>query len=225
EGFAGAAQRVRIRDYSAAGVRRSLEESLQRMGLDRIDLALVHDPEDHLAAALGEAAPALSALRAEGVIDGWGVGTNYAATAERFVAETDLDHLMIAGRWTLLDRRADRMLTAAAERGVAVLTAGVLNSNILVDPAPGARFDYEPAPESLLARVRAMADVCRRDGVELPAAARQFGLCDPRVSAVVLGAGLADLISDSVEQLAAEVPEECWADLDRLVPDPAELPD
>ena len=136
-GFAGALRRNRRLDYSADGVRRSLTESLERLGLDRVDLALIHDPEDHLAQALGEAAPALAALKAEGVIRGWGVGTNFAATAERFVAETDLDHLMIAGRYTLLDRRADRLLTAAAERGVGVLTAGILNSNVLVDPAPG----------------------------------------------------------------------------------------
>ena len=224
-GFAGALRRSRILDYSADGVRRSLTESLERLGLDRIDLALVHDPEDHLAEALGQAAPALSRLRDEGVIRGWGVGTNFAATAERFVAETDLDHLMIAGRYTLLDRRADRLLTAAADRRVAVLTAGILNSNILVDPAPGARFNYVPASESLLATARRMADICQRYGVSLRAAALQFGLRDPRVTAVVLGAGLSDLIADSIDQLRLPIDEACWSELERLVPDPAELPD
>ncbi|MFC7618923.1 aldo/keto reductase [Microlunatus sp. GCM10028923] len=225
EGFADAPRRSRRFDYSADGVRRSLSESLQRLGLDRIDLALVHDPEDHLDQALGEAAKALSALRAKGVIGGWGVGTNFAATAERFVAETDLDHLMIAGRYTLLDRRADRLLGAAAERGVAVLTAGVLNSNILVDPAPGARFNYVPAPAPLLAAAQQMEAVCRRYGSTLRAAALQFGLRDPRVTGVVLGAGLPDLVADSVEQLGAVIDEACWAELEALVPDPAELPD
>ncbi|WP_217428456.1 aldo/keto reductase [Microlunatus speluncae] len=224
-GFAGARRRNRRLDYSADGVRRSLTESLERLGLDRVDLALIHDPEDHLPQALGEAAPALAELKAEGVIRGWGVGTNFAATAERFVAETELDHLMIAGRYTLLDRRADRLLTAAADRGVAVLTAGILNSNILVDPAPGARFNYVPASESLLATARRMADICQRYGVSLRAAALQFGLRDPRVSAVVLGAGLPDLIADSIDQLRVPIDEACWSELERLVPDPADLPD
>ena len=224
-GFAGALRRNRRLDYSAVGVRRSLTESLERLGLDRVDLALIHDPEDHLAQALGEAAPALAELKAEGVIRGWGVGTNFAATAEQFVAETDLDHLMIAGRYTLLDRRADRLLSAAADHGVGVLTAGILNSNVLVDPVPGARFNYLPAPESLLATCRRMAEVCARYGVSLRAAALQFGLRDRRVAAVVLGAGVPDLITDSVEQLRVPIPEDCWSELERLVPDPAELPD
>lgn len=225
EGFADVPRRTRRLDYSADGVRRSLTESLERLGLDRIDLALVHDPEDHLDQALGEAAEALGALRAEGVIGGWGVGTNFAATAERFVAETDLDHLMIAGRYTLLDRRADRLLDAAAGRGVAVLTAGVLNSNILVAPVPGARFNYVPAPAALLDAAQRMEAVCRRYGSTLRAAALQFGLRDPRVAAVVLGAGVPDLVADSVEQLGAPIDEACWAELEALVPDPAELPD
>lgn len=219
EGFAGTPGRRRVHDYSAAGVRRSLEESLDRLGLDRIDLALIHDPEDFLEAALHEAAPALSALRAEGVIGGYGVGTNYTEVALRFAQQTDLDHVMIAGRYTLLERGAEtELLPACLEREIAVLAAGVLNSGLLADPArPDAHYNYERAPQHLVEAAQRLADACQRRGVSLRAAALQFPRRHPGVSAVVLGAGTAEEVRDSHQQLQVRIPDDLWVGLDELV--------
>lgn len=216
--------RRRVFDYSADGVRRSLEESLERMGLDRIDLALIHDPEDHLEQAVGEAAPALARLREEGVIGGFGVGTNFAETAHVFAERTEVDHVMIAGRHTLLDRRSEKTLTFCGEQGVHVLIAAVLNSGILADPEPTARFDYVQAPESLIRAAQQMAAACRRHGVDLRAAAFQFPLRHVAVDAVVIGSGTPEMMVDTVAQSAMPISDELWDELDRLAPDPASLP-
>jgi D-threo-aldose 1-dehydrogenase len=220
EGYVGTPRRRRVRDYSPAGIRRSIEESLQRLGLDRVDLVLIHDPEDYLDQAVDEAAPTLSALRDEGVIGGYGVGTNYAEVALRLVTETDLDHVMIAGRYTLLERGAVglELLEACLARGVRVLAAGLLNSGLLADPdAADAHYDYEIAPAEVVQTAQRLQQACRRHGVELRAAALQFPLRHPAVSAVVLGAGTAETVRDSAEQLRVEVPESLWTELDALV--------
>lgn len=222
EGFVGTPHRRRVRDYSAEGVQRSIEESLQRMGLDRIDLALIHDPEDYLDQAVSEAAPALSALRAEGSVGGYGVGTNFAEVGLRLVTETDLDTVMIAGRYTLLDRSAaDELLPACAERNVTILAAGVLNSGLLVDPGVDQpTFNYAPAPPHLVAKAKRLQETCADYGVELRAAALQFPIRHPAVSAVVIGASTAEAVTDSVRQLAVHIPPTLWAELDEIVAAP-----
>lgn len=175
--------------------------------------------------ALGEAAPALAAMRDEGLISGWGVGTNYSDVAERFVREAGADTVLIAGRYSLLDRRAeDGLLATCAEHDAQVLAAGVLNSGLLVDPQPGAPFNYAPAPEWILSVAQQMAAACERHGVSLRAAALQFPSRHPAVSEVVTGAGRAGSIRDTVAQLAVEVPAELWAELEELVPDQSQLP-
>ncbi|GAA4428042.1 aldo/keto reductase [Georgenia halophila] len=225
DSFFGVPARSRVRDYSAEGVRRSLQESLDRMGLDRVDIALVHDPDDHMAAAIGEAAPALARLRDEGVVTGFGIGTNDAGVAERFIRETDADTAMVAGRYSLLDRRAETSLLALCdERSVSVMVAGVLNSGLLADPRPGAPFNYEPAPEWIVEAAQRMAQACEAYGVWLRAAALQFPLRHRAVDAVVVGPGHADLVHDTVAQLRARVPDELWDELAALVPDQARLP-
>jgi D-threo-aldose 1-dehydrogenase len=225
EGFFGTPARSRVRDYTADGVRRSLDESLQRLGLDRVDVVLVHDPEDHLVQALDEAAPALAELQGQGVITGFGVGTNVTGVAERFVAETAADHVLIAGRYTVLDRRAERsLLPACARRGVVVLAGGVLNSGLLADPRPGSPFDYAPAPEWLVDVAQRMASACAARGIALRAAAMQFPTRHPAVGAVVTGAGTVAEVRDTHDQLGVPVPVELWAELDALLPDQSRLP-
>jgi D-threo-aldose 1-dehydrogenase len=224
EGFYGTPARSRIRDYSADGVRRSLEESLARLGLDRVDLVLIHDPEDHLQQAVEEAAPALAALRDETVIGGFGVGTNFTDVAHELVHRTDLDTVMIAGRYTLLDRRSETLLRACAERDVAVLVAGVLNSGLLADPRPGARFNYEPAPEWIVAAALRMSEACERYGVPLRAAALRFPLRHPVVRSVVVGPGRVTSVHDTLAQLCVTIPQDLWDELDTLVPDQDRLP-
>lgn len=225
DGFFGVPARSRVRDYSADGVRRSIDASLGRLGLDRVDVVLIHDPEDHMDQALAEAAPALAGLRDGGVISGFGVGTNFTDVAERVVRETAADTVMIAGRYSVLDRRAERtLLPACAERGVTVLAAGVLNSGLLVDPRPGAPFNYAPAPDWILEAAQRMATACRARGVTLRAAALQFPTRHPAVDAVVTGAGRPASVRDTDVQLRTTIPDDLWAELDALVPDLDRLP-
>ncbi len=121
-------------DFSADGVRRSLEASLARLGLDRVDIVLIHDPDDHGDQAIREAYPALEKLRADGVVGAIGAGMNQAAMLTRFVTETDIDVVLVAGRYTLLDQSAaDALLPAAEARGVSVIAGGVFNSGLLAD--------------------------------------------------------------------------------------------
>ncbi|GAB2511688.1 aldo/keto reductase [Nocardia heshunensis] len=214
DGFYGAPKRSRRRDYSALGVRRSLTDSLARLGLEQVDMLLVHDPEDHLEQALRSAVPEMVRMREQGLTAGIGVGVNTVETALRFVREAPIDCVLIAGRYTLLDRRAEaELLPECVRRGIAVLVGGVLNSGILADPLSRTTFDYHAADSRVLARARDMARMCGEYGVPLRAAALQFPRRHPAVTATVLGAGTAAEIADSLDMLNMPVPEELWHDL------------
>jgi D-threo-aldose 1-dehydrogenase len=211
QGFAVPAAQVRAFDFSADGVRRSLEASLGRLGLDRIDIALIHDPDDHGEQALREAYPALERLRAEGVVRAIGVGMNQAGLLTRFVTDTDIDVVLIAGRLTLLDQSAaDSLLPLALERDVAVLAGGVFNSGLLAAPAAGARFDYQPAPAELVRRAREIEALCGQFGVPLRAAAARFPLRHPAVASVLIGARSAAEIRDAITLRALDIPAALW---------------
>ncbi|OPC79433.1 aldo/keto reductase [Embleya scabrispora] len=216
EGFVDTPARRRVRDYSADGVRRSLEASLDRLGLDRIDIVLIHDPDEHWAEAVGAAYPALAELRAQGVIGAIGVGMNQSAMPARFVAETDLDCVMLAGRYTLLDRTGADLLDLCARRGVSVLGAGVYNSGLLANPRPGATYDYAPADGDLLARALRLRDVCEAYDVPLRAAALRFVAAHPAVAGIVVGARDAAQITDTVALAAERIPDELWEELAAL---------
>lgn len=205
----------RVWDFSADGVRRSLAGSLERLRLDRVDAVYLHDPEGHLDQAVEEGLPALCDLRDEGVVRAIGVGTGDPAAALRLVRTGALDLVLLAGRYTLLDRSAaDELLPACLDHEVTVVLGGVYNSGLLADPSPGAHFDYRPAPPELLARARALADLCERHGTSLRAAALQFPLRHPAVGCILLGAGDPAQLADSLGQFAAPVPVELWNDLD-----------
>lgn len=206
----------RVRDYSRDGVLRSVEDSLTRLGLDRIDIALVHDPDDYEAEALDGAFPALAELRDQGVISSFGAGMNQSAMLARFVRETDADVMMVAGRWTLLDQSAaDDLLPLAAERDVSVLAAAIFNSGILATDSPdaGTTFDYGPAGEAVVRRAQAIARVAARYGSTLPELAAQYPLTHPAVAAVVIGGASADQVSRNARLTARAVPDEVWAEL------------
>ena len=201
-------------DFSADGIRRSLEESLERLGLDRIDIAFIHDPDDHWPAAIGEAWPALERLRSEGVVRAVGAGMNQSAMLARFARETDMDVLLVANRYTLLDQGAlDELLPACVERGIAVLVGGVMNSGVLADPRPGSRFDYAPAPPEVLERARRLGEVCARHDIPLRAAAMQFPLAHPAVVSLVAGVRTPAHLDEYPAMLAHAIPPGLWAEL------------
>ena len=213
-GFAVPATFRRRWDFSADGIRRSLEASLERLGHDRIDIALLHDPDDHEKQALDEAYPALEQLRGEGVVGAIGVGMNQSAMPARFVRETDIDVVLLAGRYTLLDQPGlDDLLPLAAERGVSVLAGGVFNSGLLADPRPGATYNYTAAPAELVERALRMKEVCDKYGVSLRAAALRFPLGHPAVAGVVIGSRTADEVRDSVRQFTTPLDAGLWDDL------------
>jgi D-threo-aldose 1-dehydrogenase len=201
--FAGAPALAPVFDLSADGVRRSLEESLERLGLEHVDIALIHDPEGHMREGLA----AVSELESTCAV---GLGTNEVETALTFVRETSIAHLLLAGRYTLLDRSAEHeLLPLCAERGVSVLAAGVYNSGIL---AGGSTFGYRPAPPELVARAHSLADRCAHYGVPLAAAALQFPLRHPAIAQVLVGARTAAEIEQNLAWLALEIPDELWED-------------
>ncbi len=203
-------------DFSASGVRRSLESSLERLGIDRVDIAYVHDPDAYVDEAITEAIPELIRMRDEGTVGAVGVGMNQWQAPLRMVEETDLDVVMLAGRWTLLDRTGQRLLDECARSGVAVVAAAPFNSGLLAvdEPADGAYFDYGPASSDILARARGLAEVCRHYGVALPAAALHFPLRHPAVASVVCGMRTAAQVASTLERFAAGIPESAWAELD-----------
>jgi D-threo-aldose 1-dehydrogenase len=186
-------------DFSRDGVLRSLEASLDRLGTDRIDVLHVHDPDEHETEALAGAFPTLIDLREQGVVGRVGAGMNQCAMLTRFVERVDLDCILVAGRYSLLDHEAADVLFPVCEANrVDVYVGGVFNSGLLARPSPGATFDYVPAPAELVARARAVAATCAGYGVELPHAAIQFALAHPAVTKVLVGARHPDEITSAV---------------------------
>ncbi|OIJ67277.1 aldo/keto reductase [Streptomyces mangrovisoli] len=213
-GFAVPATHRRVWDFSADGVRRSLEASLVRLGLDRVDVVYLHDPDDHGEQAFREGYPALEKLRAEGVVGAIGAGMNQTAMLTRFVRETDVDVVLCAGRHTLLDHEAEAgLLPAALERGVSVVVGGAFNSGLLADPRPGATYNYAAAPPELLDRALGMKAVAERHGIGLRAAALAFCSAHPAVASVLVGTRSAAEVRDAAAQFATPVPDAFWQEL------------
>ncbi|MFB7223139.1 aldo/keto reductase [Streptomyces sp. NPDC056227] len=224
-GFAVPATHRRRWDFSAHGVRRSIEDSLERLGLDRIDVVYLHDPDAHAAQALDQAYPELARMRDEGVVGAIGVGMNQAELLARFVRDTDIDAVLLAGRYTLLDQRGlAELLPLAAARGVGVVIGGVFNSGLLANPRPGATYDYATAPLDLLSRALDLKAVCERHGVPLRAAALRFPFGHPAVASVLVGTRSATEARDAAAMLAHPVPDALWAELKARGLLPADVP-
>lgn len=216
EGFAVPADLRREWDFSRDGVRRSLDASLERTGFDRFDIVLVHDPDEHWEQASREAVPALAELRDQGVIGAVGVGMNQSAMLAEFVRCTDVDVVLCAGRYTLLEQGAlEDLLPLAHERRVGVVAAGVYNSGLLALPRPpaDATYDYVTAPADVLARAHRLADTCERHGVSLPEAAIEFAGAHPAVVSVVIGAQDGDQVRAALQHAEQPIPPELWGDL------------
>jgi D-threo-aldose 1-dehydrogenase len=218
-GFDVTSALMRRPDYTRDGVLRSIEDSLNRLGLDRLDIVLVHDPDDHFNEALDGAFPALEQLRSEGVIRSYGAGMNQSTMLASFVEETDLDIVMCAGRYTLLDQGAlADLIPAAAARGVSVVAAAVFNSGILASDPPRAdsSYNYGMPPGEIVARAQAIADACHEHGVPLPAAALQFPLEQAVVSTVCVGARSPEQLTANLLNASVAIPPELWNALDTL---------
>lgn len=201
----------RVFDFSREAVLRSLEESLERLGLDRADIVHVHDPDDHLDQAIGEALPALAELRSAGAVGAIGAGSNRPEPLARIVREADVDRVLVAGRLTLLDQSAAaELLPLCQERGVGVIAAGVFNSGVL---AGGDTFDYAPAPPEIVRRAREIAAACARHGVSVQAAAMAFPRRHPAVTCVLVGARSPEEVAEDVAGFEQPIPDELWEEL------------
>jgi D-threo-aldose 1-dehydrogenase len=212
-----------VHDYSYDGAMRSHEQSLQRLGLPKVDVLLIHDadawshgPEEgpkRYREAMSGAYRALEKLRAEKIIKG--IGVNDPVYAARYLREGDFDCLLLAGRYSLLEQPAlQEVLPIAAQKGVGVMLGGVFNSGILATGAiPGAKYNYTPAPPEVLERVRRIERVCADHGVLLPVAAMHFSLAGPAVSSLVLGSVTPDEVKRNVAAISTAVPAGLWADL------------
>ncbi|WP_350328520.1 aldo/keto reductase, partial [Actinospica acidiphila] len=209
EAFEVAATHRRVWDFTRDGVLRSVEDSLTRMGVDRIDVLYLHDAEEHFEDALRDGYPALAELRAQGTVGAIGAGMYHSGKLTRLVEETDVDVVMLSGRYTLLDHSAlDDLLPACEARGVSVLAASVFNSGVLATPRPsdGATYDYEPAAPRTLERARRLAAVCEAHGVTLPAVAMEFPLHHPVVAGAVVGMRSAEEVRRNTEAYGTTVP-------------------
>lgn len=224
-GFAGGFPHAASFDYSYDGAMRSFEQSMLRLGVDAIDIVLIHDVdvwthgrdniEQRFREAMEGAYRALAQLRSEGVVKAIGVGLNEADMCARFARAGDFDTMLLAGRYSLLEQPAlDAFLPLALEKKIGVMLGGVFNSGILATgPVAGARYNYRIAPPDIVARVERIEKVCRAHGVALADAALKFPLGHPAVSSIVLGAVVPEEVQRNVISLAATIPAALWRDL------------
>lgn len=204
-------------DFSAAGITASLDESLERLGLDHVDILYLHDPERHdLDLALVEALPALEQLRRDGRVEQIGVGSMSTEALARVVGSADLDLLMVAGRYTLLEQpAAAEVLPACEARGTGIVAASVFNSGLLATrrPTPDARYEYGDVPPQIRDRLERILRICDAHEVALPAAALQFVARHPSTRSVVIGASRPEHVRESVAFAGHPIPAAFWAEL------------
>ena len=214
--FADADQSVERRfDFSAAGVERSLKDSLERLGMDSVEILFIHDPDDYADQAITEAYPALAKMREQGLIKSIGVGMNQPEIPTRFVKETDIDIVLIAGRYSLLDQSANKeLIPAAMAKGVHIVAAGVFNSGILANPVAGAHYDYAPANSEILKRAQAIAQFLKVRGISTERAALQFPLRNPGVKSILVGCRSQAEVEANAAAFDDTIPEEIWSELE-----------
>jgi D-threo-aldose 1-dehydrogenase len=213
--FYKSGQRERpVFDFSYDGVMRSVEESLVRLGLDRVDVLLVHDPDDHYEDAVSGAFRALQRLRTEGTIKAIGAGMNQSEMLVRFAEAVPVDCFLLAGRYTLLDQGAlDALFPVCREKNIGILLGGIYNSGILANPHTSAKFNYQDADAALVARALTLDELCRKHGTGLKAAALQFCMAHPAVTVAVLGARNAAEVADNIAMSEQAVPQAFWQEL------------
>ena len=202
-------------DFSSDGIKRSIEESLKRLGVDSIDIALLHDAEDNLEQAINEAYPVLDDYRNQGIIKAVGTGMNFCEPTVRILSECDLNVVLIAGRYTLLDQEAQReLLPLALKRKVTVIAAGVFNSGVLANTNPGATFNYLPASDEVIQKARKIAFFLESRGIPLTAAALQFPLRHSAVSVVLTGSRSKTELRTNINHFNEHIPNSVWEELE-----------
>jgi D-threo-aldose 1-dehydrogenase len=201
-------------DFSHDGVMRSVEESLLRLGLDRVDVLLVHDPDHHFDDAVTGAFRALQRLRADGTVKAIGAGMNQSEMPVRFAEAVPVDCFLLAGRYTLLDQGAlDALFPVCQAKNIGILLGGIYNSGILANPRAGAKFNYQDADAALIARAQVLDELCRKHGTALKAAAYQFCMAHPAVTVAVMGARNAGEVADNIAMSETAVPQAFWQEL------------
>ncbi|MGE5839923.1 MAG: aldo/keto reductase [Deltaproteobacteria bacterium] len=204
-------------DYSREGILRSLEESHKRLGLDRIDIVYIHDPDvnDSYRQALNEAYPTLDELRRQKVISAVGVGMNQAEMLRDFAKNADFDCFLLAGRYTLLDQIAlKELLPLCLKKNIAIVIGGAYNSGILATGAkPGAHYDYKPASPEIMEKTRRIEEVCAAHKVPLKAAALQFPFGHQAVVSNIPGTRTKERFQENLKLMTHPIPTDFWADL------------
>jgi D-threo-aldose 1-dehydrogenase len=216
EGFHVPGDLRRVWDFSRDGVRRSLDDSLRRLGTDHVEIVYAHDPDQFRAGAAREALEALAQLRSEGVVRAIGVGTNVVDELPELFRDGLLDVAMLAGRYTLLEQGGlETALEPALAAGAGIVAVGVFNTGLLsvAWPASDAKYDYGQAPPDVIARARQLAVICERHGTTLPEAAIAFPLLHPAVSSVAIGMRTPEQVQSNVGRYKHGAPKELWADL------------
>jgi D-threo-aldose 1-dehydrogenase len=202
-------------DYSADGIKRSLDESLKRLGVDQIDIALMHDAENHISEAINIAYPVLADLKRQGIIKAIGIGINFCDVAIEIMKNVDLDIVLLAGRYTLLDQSAqNKLLPYALERRVDITIGGVFNSGVLADPKPSATFEYLPASDEIIKKAQDIGAFLKNLGIPLTAAALQFPLRHPAVTSVLTGSRNSNELLANMADFDLELPEDIWNQLE-----------
>ena len=202
-------------DHSAAGIRRSLEESLQRLGRESIEIVYIHDADNWVADAINVVYPELHKMREEGLLKAIGIGMNWCPTSISIMKDTDLNIALIAGRFTLLDQSAqEELYPLALKKRVSIIAAGVFNSGVLANPVDGAHYDYEPASQEILTKARTIGKYLERYDVSLPDAALQFPLRHPAVASVLTGAGSISELRANIKSFDTELPAQLWSDME-----------
>lgn len=203
-------------DWSEVGVQRGFEQSLARLGVDRVDILFLHDPlNGEIDEMIRVGAAAARRWQDEGIVGALGAGMMNTKDSIALIERVELDYLLIAGRLSLLDQSAcDALLPLCEARGVSVIAGGVFNSGILARPEASARYDYNPAPPELIERAQRIGSVCERHGVPLPAAALQFPLQFPAVACVIPGMRSVDEVDENLRWFEHSIPEDLWEDLE-----------
>ncbi len=211
-------------DYTYDGTMRAFEDSLQRLGLERMDICFIHDIDvftrgDEQAEVFKQAMDgswrALSALRDQGVVKAIGVGVNEWEVCQAALEQRDFDCFLLAGRYTLLEQESlDTFLPLCEKRGAAVVVGGGFNSGILATGArEGAKYNYAPASDSILQRVARIEEVCANHTVPLPAAALQFVLAHPAVPSFIAGTRTVEQLKRNLAWFSHPIPADFWTEL------------